>query len=39
MRRPDRPRDLEVDLLHYPIEDVGLNEPLSRGCHFRNVFG
>ena len=39
MRRPDRPPDLEVDLLHYSTEEGGLNEPLSQGCRLPNDFG
>lgn len=39
MRRPDRPPDLEVELLHYSTEEGGLKGPLSQGCRLPNDFG
>lgn len=39
MRRPDRPPDLEVDLLHYSTELGGLKGPLRQGCRLPNDFG
>lgn len=39
MRRPDRPPDLEVDLLHYSTEEGGLKGPLMQGCRLPNDFG